>query len=379
MALFFPGLSKTFLGRYENNPKELRVLQVICEHLRSGYTTGKKRGAGSKEDKVFQDAKDSLEKEDVPLERKDFIYIKAGIRIAYKILVGEEGEDTSTTLSENIISDLRVDGITNWTEVLRANGDLDYLFKNERETAARAEAALTEAQATLEKLASRTNKVRVSEKLITLVGELLPTLEDVLAENESLKEAASRFAEERTESERKLLEAETMIRLLEEDNDSAQGRLDSVRAELRKAHDLSVLQLALQYPQHPQLMEIAQRIEEDKKQGQNEMGTLVAQLPKTYTGGTIEYKQRFLRLLFDLARNEQEQIIGQLRNLAEQGPKHASLHTRKTQIRLLYSPMDCMVSRGADDIRFTWSKENGAITVHWLYRKGDSRVRQSEA
>jgi hypothetical protein len=60
-----------------------------------------------------------------------------------------------------------------------------------------------------------------------------------------------------------------------------------------------------------------------------------------------------------------------------QGHEYTSLHTRKSRMRLPNSPLGCLVSRGADDLRFTWTK-NGAVTVHWLYRKGDSRVRQKE-
>lgn len=111
------------------------------------------------------------------------------------------------------------------------------------------------------------------------------------------------------------------------------------------------------------------------------MESLKRSLPQTFSwandSGTIEYKQHFLRALVLLSKDEREQVVGQLGYLASQGPEYASLHMRKSKIRMPYTPENCMVSRGADDLRFTW-KKNGSITVYWLYRKGDSRVRQSE-
>jgi hypothetical protein len=63
--------------------------------------------------------------------------------------------------------------------------------------------------------------------------------------------------------------------------------------------------------------------------------------------------------------------------LSREGGEYPSLQTRKFKSRLPHSPRECLVSHGADDLRFSW-KKNGDITVYWLYRKGDSRVRESE-
>jgi len=106
------------------------------------------------------------------------------------------------------------------------------------------------------------------------------------------------------------------------------------------------------------------------------------ELPKTFQwpndSGRIEYEQHFFDAFWGLTAEEQRRVIDQLHTLATQGPEYPSLHTRKPEMRLPHSPLGCLVSRGAQELRFTWAK-NATIVVCWLYRKGDSRVRQNSA
>ncbi len=129
-------------------------------------------------------------------------------------------------------------------------------------------------------------------------------------------------------------------------------------------------------------LRLAQEEEKQKKAGRQELvQQLSSTLPKAFLWqtekGEIIYKNKFLEELAELPQEDRKRVIWQLEVLGKNGSSYPSLQSKKIKLTIPYSPSGCMASRGTDEIRFTWQKDGGLV-VYWLYRKGDSRVRESE-
>lgn len=229
---------------------------------------------------------------------------------------------------------------------------------------------------------ARLSELGAGEELLNSLDGLWPALEAVFEENRILKEELTKAAEECAGIRGEAQVAQEFITLLEGDNEALEGRLRAAQESLRHAHSTTIEDIASQYPDVPQLFNLAQQLKQRKAKGREELQTLAARLPKSFTWsserGTISYMPRFLHLLADISLDDQERFIRQLETLANQGKDYSSLYTRKYDFRVPFTPCPCFGSRGTDEWRFFWTKDGG-VTVHWRGRKGDTRLRQSEA
>lgn len=361
MALYFLQFSAAY--REASDPAIFRRRAVVAAHLKDNYKAGRNR-----DDEVFQAVKTELEKEGIAIERQEYINEKNALRSLYLWLNADSDEERAKSGATMIITGhLERDGITSWDKVLELAG-----IKGET----------AQARPTPTEVRVRLRDSQAGQEVADLLGELMPHLEAMLEENEHLKQAALQASEEATPLRQQLDDANALIELLEADSVSLEERLAATRESLRRAHSATIEEIAAEHPEIPQLTTIAQQLKSGSGRRQEELKKMLGRLPKEFNWGNdrggITYQEPFRKALVGLEPSEQEQVIRQLEAFATQGAEYTSLHTRKNEMRLPFSPAGCFTSRGADDLRFTW-KKNGDVVIYWLYRKGDSRVRQSEA
>lgn len=101
--------------------------------------------------------------------------------------------------------------------------------------------------------------------------------------------------------------------------------------------------------------------------------------------GTIVYTSGFHRSFMDLESFEKRQIASSLVLLAQHGQSHPSLQTKvyRDDNKNLNSRFPALANggrfcRGTKSLRFGWIKQGSVLTVHYLWRKSDTRLRQSE-
>lgn len=268
---------------------------------------------------------------------------------------------------------LREDGILNWNDVLRAQGISP---RSTKSTAVTAPEQQIDPRVRLRELGA-------GDDLVHLLGKLWPHLEAILEENQSLKNAATQSAEEIGQLRRELESIREFSSLLEVDNERLEMALRDARERLRHAHSAALEEIAAENPDIPQLTVLAQQMKKSNGRQRSEVREqIIARLPKSFKwqsdSGSIQYNERVIGLLVEMPVEDRERVVKQFEMLATHGLEHPSLHTRKyDEARLPFTPLPCFGSRATDELRFTWTK-NGGVTVHWLYRKGDSRIRQSE-
>lgn len=373
MALYFPALSPIY--RQATGPNEFRRRQVVSEHLKNDYKAG-----SSRDEELFKSIQATLASEGITITPRKYQDDKAVLRAAYlwlRLPRDSESERAlvlkkATSLATPLVECLQQNGIWQWSDILRLSSSSP---------------AQAEPQATsqLPPSAARVKlqESRAGEETTALINELIPRLEDILGENSVIKNEAERLGAECTRLSGELRDAEAYIRVIEQENTALEERLRDAKGHLRHAHGLTLEEIALYHPEAPQLLILAQQLKETANRRQEEFQQLLSRLPQKFTWandlGKMVYDEQFLHALAEVTQEEQEQMVRQLGTLSAQGAEYASLHTRKSEMRLPYSPRDCLVSRGADNLRFTWSKKNNDVVVHWLYRKGDSRVRHSGA
>lgn len=160
---------------------------------------------------------------------------------------------------------------------------------------------------------------------------------------------------------------------------------DLLRASEERARQgatLTLTQIAEQHPQIPELTLAIEKLRPNTGQRQRRIEALLARLPRVFTWasdtGEIAYGQPFLHVIVDLEKEELDLVIGAVEQLATEGPTYPALMTRKLRKRIPFTPVSGFSSRAARELRITWSKD-GMVTIHWAYRRGDSRVGDSEA
>lgn len=363
MALHFLQFSASY--REATEPSIFRRREIVALHLNDNFKAGRNR-----DDEVFQAVKAELEKEEISIDRQDYASDKEVLRSSYLWLSANSDEERAESRARaTITSLLERDGITAWAKVEELAG----IKKGES----------SEAKPATAEIRLRLRDSKRGSEVAALITELIPQLEAMLQENEDAKSAALEVSEEVVSLKRQLDDANGLIELLEADNVSLEERLESTRESLRRARSATIEEIAAEHPEIPQLASIAANLRNAASgQKREDLKRAIERLPKVFTWtsdrGEISYKEPFHTAFVRLTRDEQDQVIRQLEALAAQGAHYASLHTRKHEIRFPFSPAGCFTSRGADDLRFTW-KKNGSVIIHWLFRKGDSRVRQSEA
>ncbi|OGZ96681.1 MAG: hypothetical protein A2847_01555 [Candidatus Sungbacteria bacterium RIFCSPHIGHO2_01_FULL_50_25] len=368
MALYFLELSQTYCK--ETDQVSFRRRQIVAKHLKDNYKSYKNR-----DEEILARIQEELAGEGIAVSASDFRYDKLILRTAYAWLRASDEDRTEARkkVPTAIAGQLEKDGILTWARVRELAGLSGPKSESESRRAQQEPSVLRTAFADF----------HAGEELASLIGNLVPQIEGVLEENRALKEEVFRHSDERGTYVRKVQDADDYIELLEGEILRLEEQLREARASLRHARSTTLEEIAREHPEIPHLTVIAQQLKNGGTKSVSDLEKLRESLPTEYAWpndqGRFSYSDRFLRELAGFEPHEQERVARQLGVLGSQGSGYASLHTRKIEMRLPFSPPECFVSRGADDLRFTWSKKEGEILVHWVYRKGDSRVRQSEA
>lgn len=361
MALYFLEASPTYRKQISN--KIYRRREVVCKHLKDNYKAGKHR-----DEEVYQTIASELTSEGIEISESEYRTDKVLIRTAYLWLISTEEEKqriigVSSGGALTGVNRLIKDGMTTWADL-------------KLENARTPEAATVPHPPRLQ-----LSEYQAGREVVETFTQLAEKLEVMLAENERLKEEVNRLTEEAGEKSGVEEDFETYIRFVESENAALEERVRAAKEGMRHLHSASLGEIAEQHPEFPELFVIAQKMKQGQSKRQELIERLQGRLPQIFTWandtGSIKFERHFLRAFAELTQEEQEQVIRQMEAFAQQGPEQASLHTRKSSMRLPYSPQGCMTSRGASDLRFTW-KKNDSITIYWLFRKGDTRVRQVE-
>lgn len=362
MAISFLDKSPTYVRQTDQTVQQRR--SVVAAYLKSNYKVT--RGT---DDDVFEKVKAELAEKNIEITMSLYEADKAVLRSAYQYLVAGPVEkatvfDKASKTARNVIDAFLADGFKTWTDLNL--GD------------AQPEEATEEAP--------RAPRIKLEEltggrELLGHFAAISESLASTLEEDERLKEENARVHAENEELRERIADQEAYQEYADTELASLEDQLRATRDSVHAFVGAKLEEIAENYPEYPMLEEIARKIKSKQGQRQQRLSELVARLPQSFEWpsdkGAIIYQPTFVKVLADLAAEEQAQVLSQLEMLATQGLEYASLHTRKLRHRMPNSPVGCFQSRVADDIRFTWSK-NGKVTVHWLFRKGHSRVKQIE-
>lgn len=363
MAVYFLERSQTY--RAKSSREVYRRREIVAKHLKDDYKAGKFR-----EQQVFEAAKKELTREGIELTFKHFRSDKLILRNAFLFLkASDEAERKKIRTKSSVtggsfgINCLVKDGIFTWEQLMSEKV-----------------AAPTPPKAVV--LPVIPSEASPSARVRGRLADILDDMEQMLTENDELRRQAERFAEEKRGLEGQLADDQAYIQLAEAELEALQKLLDSARGNIKIAHGRTLEQIALENPEFPDLLKIAQQLRDTPGRKRKRLEELRRLLPATFKWqndeGQFTYQEPFLRALGDLTEDERNQSLKQLENFAKYGPEYAALNTKKSGVRKPYTPLEHFTSRGAAELRFTWTK-NGGVTVHWLYRRGDSRVRYAEA
>lgn len=359
MALHFLGLSPTYRQRTDRTL--FRRREVLALNLRDGYTSGANGGP------IMEAVRRVLEPEGIPFTDSNFRGDKELLRATFRWLnASDEERKKLKDIPLTIVEQLKLDGITTWADVERLAVDS-------------ANVAATAAEVPAPPKRLRLAELDGGEQLMALLGQVVPGIEVILDENACVKDEMQQMVVDLADMSARANYAEGMVKLLEDDNDSLEGRLRAARDTMRATHGVTLEAIAVEHPEEPQLLVIAQRLKAAESRGVAYRRELLARFPTEFVWGQnrggIHYEDRIVRIVADFSDDEQGQAVKQFIMLSEHGPDHPSLHTKKYDRPLPFTPGGSMVSRIADDIRFTWSKPDGGdITVHWVARKSDPRL-----
>lgn len=364
MAVFFLDGSPTYVQR--TDPNILQRRRTICENLQDNYTVRRDTN-----EEVYTRITAELGNKNITLTPAAYQTDKATLRAAYTWLLAEtkgEKEKIRANTGDSIrsgINCLMKDGLYNWADLNLG-------------------AALPPEEVVEESPSAQPKPVEHEanhEALSCAVG-LVESLKALINNSERLKTENANLVAENARLVEKTVDSEAYNEYANNENALLEDKLLIAKEEMKNLRSTQLEEIAVRYPEFPQLMLFAQQLKEGAGRRQKQIQDIFRDLPQAFKwandSGAVIYQPTFLEALADLQQKEQRQAIAQLKTLVSQGPEYASLHTRKILMQLPHSPLGCFTSRGASDIRFTWTK-NGKITVYWLYRKGDSRVRQSEA
>jgi hypothetical protein len=367
MAEYFLKHSPTYCQ--QTSQQIYRRREVVCKYLNDKYKSAK-----GNDDEMYQAIVGELAPEGIALSKSGYQNDKSLIRATYVWLIAslEEKQAFAAEKSGNLKTGINCfikDGITTWE---------GWLVPEKLDEPVEAEQPVIEETAAIELQQPPSAK----QEIFGMFADLAERVEALLLQNEELLAANDRLREEHQTLQRRAETAEAYNALQEEELERLERALVATKEALRKADTATLEEIAVRYADIPKFFEVISDMKQYKSKREQRIEKLLTQLPKTFSwlndSGVIHYHQHFLDALIGLEKTEQERVMQQLLLFSTQGAEHASLHTRKPEMRLLNSPVGCLVSRAAGELRFTW-KKNGTITVFWLFRKGDSRVGYSES
>lgn len=370
MAKFFLGQSKS----YQNSIKavHLQRLAIVCAELKDNYRAGK-----DQDEAVYNRVVEKVKAAGIKITRLGFTHDKKILRTCYLWLTSDEA--TRTKIFTGAKSSMKIgleslikDGINTWADLKLDEPEAPAMrISNPQRSPAASAPALD----------FNLSGSPAGQEVLSIFFQLAEKVEILVRENEDIRKQVTILSDENKQLSLRAENDEIFIKLVEDECAAVEGRLQTAKDAMKHAHSVSLQEIATQHPQFPDLFRIAQQMEENKNKRQGQMDKLLGRLPQTFSwskdSGKICYELHFLNALLEMRQEEQDQVIKHITMLSKDGPEQNSLHTNKCWIRLPYSPPECLVSRGANDLRFVW-KKNGDITVYWLFRKGDSRVRYKE-
>lgn len=373
MARDFLALSQTYCSK--TDPVLRRRRGAVVAKLKASYKATKGR-----DDELLREIQKEFSGAEAggTIELEEYEETKRLYRGLYRWLCTADRAERENALAnvrkvaQPVIECLQADGITAWADVLRLSGVPDEEGAEDAEEPVRVFAQTVRANA-------RTSEA--GRILAEQVAELFSALDSVLSENEEFKAEVARLGQENDELRRDASEVKALAELAEERAASFEAQLRTAKDSIRLALRANIETLAREHPEISELTTAAERLK--KPAARIGAEAIESQLPQNFSWksdqGRIAYKESFLREILRLPREEQQQVVRHIGMLAEHGPEHGSLHTRKYRHGgIPFSPVPCWASRGADDLRFSWVK-NGDLAVYWLWRRGDTRIRQSES
>jgi hypothetical protein len=369
MAYDILSLSPTYLASIDEKTRKQQ--QAIVAPLRDDYTSGRERDG-----EVLAAAEKTLANEGLTLTEPHYRRVKElyrGLWLWYSAT--DEAERAKSRAQVRVLKMLKKDGLTSWSIICeRAGLSVPPTRVSDMVTPTAAPASRVSAVELRRVVASST----ASAALGSMVRDLFTSLEAMIEENERLKAQVLGVADELTGLRHRADDAEELLRLFEATNTCLEEQIRIAQQGFHRARIASLADIAAEYPHIPELAEALKKISRVPTTRE----VIIARLPREFTWGTdrdrIIYERPFLDALLDFSADEQNQVVKQIEHLAMYGPEYGALHTRKKAFRIPFSPEGAFTSRGAEGTRFSW-KKNGALTLHWLYRKGNSLVRESEA
>lgn len=150
-------------------------------------------------------------------------------------------------------------------------------------------------------------------------------------------------------------------------------RVRAMEEELRAVESQRLSELLMQAagtgPEGRRLYELAQEYEADNA-GEAAREKLRARLPSTTRDGRrMEYEERFLRDMQELAEREKEKVVEALARFAEHGESSPSLKSKRWQGQAVTgAPEGSFESRSSGEYRFFWKQGNNGVIA--FYRAG---------
>lgn len=199
---------------------------------------------------------------------------------------------------------------------------------------------------------------------VTAVGlwvkDALEERQGLLAENAKLRSELAALHEELAEKQKEAVAALTE----------------------RETNGVALLQnLASQFPQFPELFRLAKKIRETlhPKRKPREIPEAFPKVSLAEGNARMIYQPTFLDDFAELARFDQIAVEKALAQLSKYGYRHPSLQSKKLYREVANTPAESYMGRAGQDLRFSWIREKGKHTFLNIFRRGDSRLKYSEA
>lgn len=326
----------------------LRRRQIVVEHMKDNYTLP--RGGNIKATAAVKQAK-CRGANKMNIGADTVLY-----RLAFRYLNGneEERKKIDSQIEKRVpgtgaIRLLLASSITTWAEVMRL---------------------VQEKEKPIQPGPEGEKEEDNLKRLDGAVKELRNTVNSLLAER------AQQFVVEREN----LLQ---IVKRLEEENSSLREALAKTQRLLEERTVREIEVLAQSLPLFPAVFSVIQEVKATMKARHTKVPEGFPRVCRSCSGVPFEYTEQFLKQFYSLQEGEQKQVAKALRHLDEQGFGHMALRSQKFHQSLPGVPAEAWWSRASDELRFVWDRvlkngETKAVRVYGVFRKGDTRLSQSE-
>jgi hypothetical protein len=309
MAFYFLRVSQTYCTE---TPRDIdRRREIICQHLTAGYKVPK-----NKDNETYLTICREIAEtgEGIEITKASYIDDKRTLRGVYLWLTAVPDQKTSVQknvsgASRKAISCLEKDGITTWSDI-SSGGETPRII------------SILSYEGGGAIVHPRGHRLRLWElqagwEVEGIITQLVERIEDMLAENEAIKEEVTRLSEENQNLVRQCEDDESYIRYVEEENNSLEERVRLVKENMRHVRSMTLEEIAREHPEFPDLLAIARKLKESPATRlEQKITALQERLPQTFSwfndSGRILYQRPFLHALTDFPQEEQQQVIRQM-------------------------------------------------------------------